>query len=142
MTGGALTMAMSIADIRLAVKNARRCEACDRLLLPTASGNYACMNMDSKLINGNAVHNPIGQRAALVAAGEVPEGSFGVTPDYWAFIAKLPEAVMGSGGIFVDGKRVVKKRKWTRKEVIAKGEVVAVSGGASGVVAASVYQFV
>lgn len=134
-------MAMSISDIRLAVKNARRCEACDRLLLPTASGNYACMNMDSKLVNGSAVLNPVGQRAALVAAGEVPEGSFGVTPDYWAFIARLPEAVMGRDGIFVDGKRVVKKRKYSRKEVIAKGEVVAVSGGGSGVVTAAVYSY-
>lgn len=134
-------MALSVSDIRLAVKNARRCEACDRLLLPTPSGHYACLCMNSKLVNGSSVHNPIGQKAALVAAGEVPEGAFGVTPDYWAFIARLPEAVMSRDGIFVDGNRVVKKRRWTRKEVIAKGEVVAVSGGGSGVVAAAVYQY-
>ena len=47
---------------------------------------------------------------------------------------------MSRDGIFVDGKRVVKKRRWTRKEVIAKGEIVAVSGG-GGVVTASVYSY-
>lgn len=132
-------MATSIADIRLAVRNARRCPSCERLLLPTASGNYACLCMNSKMVPGASVLNPIGQKAALIASGDCPQGSFGVTPDQWAFIANLPTVEALRDGLYVNGKRVVKKRKWTKKDVVANGEVVAVSE--SGVATADVYSY-
>lgn len=131
-------MALSIQDIRLMPKNAVRCPSCSKLLLPTQRGDWACICLNSRLVPANLMLNPLGQKVALLAAGEVSPSEFGATEQHCAYIASLPTVEARRDGLYVEGQRVTKRRKWTKKEKIAANEVVAISS--SGVQTCDVYQ--